>query len=248
MENWQEELVTCREIASLAERAGDHDQAIYALRRAADLLRPGSELPESTDMARARGEVCGRLGELLWDERLPEAVQAYQEAADAFSHATDEERMIVCAKKVVEGVRMLRHRPSERLDLLIARYDRDLRELAELPDSERRQAELEFKVGTVLQRRDRFADAAARYRKSLAHYRRIEGEGLGQAACHHRLGDLYNRELRNDRKALSHYRLAVALYKEHERPSEGEQMNRGLCEWHIREVRQRISRTSPAEG
>jgi tetratricopeptide (TPR) repeat protein len=263
MQNWREELATCREIAAHAESAGDHERVIRALRRAADLLRPAllsSKVPETDDSAdapdapdaaekaHARGEVCDRLGALLWEEQLPEAVQAYQEAADAFGQATDEERSVASARKVVEGVRMLRHRPLERLDLLIARYDRDLRELAEMPDSDVQLAELEFKVGTVLQRRDRFSDAAERYRKSLSHFRRVEGEELGQAACHHRLGDLYNRELLDDSQALAHYRQAVALYAQHEPASEGEQMNRGLCEWHLREVRQRLSRRAPTEG
>jgi tetratricopeptide (TPR) repeat protein len=241
MKEWRKEFDRCREIAALAERSGDFEGAVNVLRRAADLLRGFDPEAPDADRARARGEVCGKLGELLWEEHLPAAVQAFQDAADAYGQAEHTEKSVACARKVVEGVRLLRHRPAERLDLLIARFDRDLRELSEQPETEGLRAQLEFKVATVLQRRDRFREAADRYHHSLELYQSVEEGELGQAGCHHRLGDLYHRELRDDGLALSHYRRAISLYSEFEPASEGEQMNRVLCEWHIGEIERRNS-------
>ena len=236
MEDWRREFNRCRELAALAERTGDIDGAVNALRRAAELSRVDEPDEPDLDRSRACGEVCGQLGELLWQERLPEAVQAFQQAADAFGRTEDAESSVACARKVVEGVRLLRYRPGQRLDLLIAQFDRELRTLAEQPDSVQAVACLEFKVGTVLQRRDRFEAAAERYLRSLALYEHVEDSGLAQAACHHRLGDLYNRELQDRSEAAKHYRAAIALYADFEPASEGEQMNRVLCEWHLRDL------------
>lgn len=242
MNDWKRELDRCREIAALAERAGDMERVVHALRRAADTLRVDPESIPDTAREQAHGDICGRLGELLWEERLPEAIQAYQEAADAYGRTLRTELSVACARKVVEGVRLLRHRPAERLDLLIARYDRDLREMAEHPGTEMAQADLQFKVATVLQRRDRFEAAAERYQNCLGLYSRIEEGGPGSARCHHRLADLYHHELGDDKKAVAHFRRAIELYAQHEPESEGEQMNRVLCEWHLREVERRARR------
>src|SRR5262245_24667177 len=103
MEDWQRELQTCRDIAALAERSGDVDRAVDVLRRGVQLLRSFEVEAIDTDRTNAVGEVCGKLGELLWEERLPEAVQAYQEAADAFGQVDNSARSVACAKKVVEG-------------------------------------------------------------------------------------------------------------------------------------------------
>ena len=143
--------------------------------------------------------MCSHLGDLLWDSRLPEAVQFFQEAVDAYEVASHQARSTACAKRVVE-VSTLRRRPTERLDLLLTQYDRQISEIAENDDLEGVRADLQFKVATILQRRDRFAEAVERYRATLSLLRGIEGVQLLQAACHHRLGDLYHRELRDDRR------------------------------------------------
>jgi tetratricopeptide (TPR) repeat protein len=106
------------------------------------------------------------------------------------------------------------------------------------------QAELQFKVGTVLQRRDRFELAVERYRQSLTLYGQVEESELHQAACHHRIADLYHHELQDSGQARIHYRRAIALYAEHEPPSEGEQMNRVLCEWHLQEIERAAGRNA----
>jgi hypothetical protein len=243
MTDWQSEFERRRSIAALAVSAGDFENAIAALRRAVDLHRVTGDEPPTVEQSMASGEASSRLGELLWDERLPEAVQAYQDAADAFGRSEDPDRSAACARRVVEGVRLLRFRPAERLDLLIARYDTELRSLALLDETLERRAELEFKVATVLQRRDRVANAAARYARSLEAFCQLEGCELRQAACHHRLADLYNRELQDEAAALLHYEAARELYAEHEAPSEGEQMNRVLCEWQIEDIANRKPRS-----
>src|SRR5258705_10390452 len=62
-------------------------------------------------------ELSGKLGDLLAEaNRLPEAIQAYQEATDAYGNLPDAGEMAEhFARKVVAGVNELWKRPAERL-------------------------------------------------------------------------------------------------------------------------------------
>jgi tetratricopeptide (TPR) repeat protein len=219
-----------RDQGERAVRSGDLPVAIESLQRAASILAVVDNAEEPDD--RARAEVCRLLADtLMEDGRVPAAMQAYQEAADAYGRLNAEAEAHDCAQRILAGVRMLRRDPTQRLDLLIARHDRELRQLAETPGTEGERADRTFHMGTVLHRRDRFHGAEIRYRASLDLYRQAPETELKQAACHQRLADLYHHELENDERAAEHYREAIRLYGEFEPLSEGHQMNRELCEW-----------------
>jgi tetratricopeptide (TPR) repeat protein len=227
---------------SAASSETDMADAIARLRRAAALLTPPSSTAiDETDAPTAfltdeilHGRVCQRLGELLWASNcIPEAIQAFQEASDAFGRGGAELASQECARKVIEGVTALRQNPQDRLYLLIAQIERERRQLALTPESEAAQAECLFRIATILQRRDRFTAAAERYRGSLSLFERAPEAGLKHAECHHRLADLYNHELDDEALATAHYRAAASLYARFEPDSEGEQMSKTLCEWQL---------------
>jgi tetratricopeptide (TPR) repeat protein len=225
-----------QEQAERARAAGRNDEAISLLRQAVVTISTLEEGDEPED--RLHGLLSRGLAELLVEaQRVPEAMQAYQEATDAFGRAPGSEvEAQECAQKILAGVKDLWKQPQDRLLLLIAHYEREIQQLAGQPETEARQGEIAFKMATVLNRRDRFQEAGLAYRRSLELYERAPETGLQQAGCHHRLADLYHHELDDDVLATVHYRHAMALYSEFEPLSEGEQMNRTLCEWHLNEL------------
>jgi tetratricopeptide (TPR) repeat protein len=222
--------------AQSARAAGRNDKAISFLQQAVVTISTLQEDEQADD--RLHGQLSRELAELLVEEnRVPEAMQAYQEATDAFGRAPGSEAEAQeCAQKILAGVRDLWKQPQDRLLLLIAHYEREIQQLAGQSETEARQGEIAFKMATVLNRRDRFQEAGTAYRRSLELYERAPETGLQQASCHHRLADLYHHELDDDILAAVHYRHAMALYSEFEPLSEGEQMNRTLCEWHLNEL------------
>jgi tetratricopeptide (TPR) repeat protein len=226
-----EQAANWRKQGERAARSGDLAVAVESLQRAASLLAAPEEGEGPDD--RSRAEVCRLLADMLMEEgRVPAAMQAYQEAADAFGRLPGAEAEAHdCAQRILSGVRLLRRDPLQRLDLLIARYERELRQLAETPGTEMEQADLSFHTATVFHRRDRFQEAERWYRRSLDLYSNAPESHLKQSACHQRLADLYHHELGDDERAAEHYREAIALYAEYEPESEGHQMNRELCEW-----------------
>jgi len=230
------EAAEWRQRAEKACAAGDDAAAIECLRRAVSLYAALDAGEQPDDLAHA--QVCHLLADLLTVAgRLPEAVQAYQEAADAYGRVPGAEADAqTCARRIVEGVRALWQQPQERLYLLIARYERQQRQLAETPGTEAAQGDCAFQAATILHRRDRFEEAARRYAESLTLYEHAPDTGLQQAACHQRLAGLYHYELPDRCRAADHYRQAIRLYELYEPLSEGEQMNRTLCQWLLNEV------------
>lgn len=187
--------------------------------------------PHAEDLSRAHAEDCRLLaGLLLRLGRRAEAAQALQEATDAFRGLPDGAAEAgCCTREVLAVIRSMWEHPHERLYLLIARHDRELRRLAMAPDTELERARIAFRVGTILQRRDRFVEAAVRYRSALELYRRVEGAGLSVAECHLRIGGLCHHELKIQGEARRHYLAAAALYAECAPQSEDARMNHALC-------------------
>ena len=214
-------------------------KAIDALHAAVAVL--AAAVGSDPSRLRPYAVACRHLAErLVAADRIPEAAQAYQEAADAFSLLPDgDAEARQCAKAVVEGVRSLWRRPEERLLLLVTHHDREMRRLAQQPDTEHERARIAFHLGTVLQRRDRFAMAAERYAQALALLEARDGTELDKAACHQRLAGLYHHELADPRLAERHYRAAIALYSAFEPVTDGEQVERALCEELLRGLLQR---------
>ncbi|HSV72253.1 MAG TPA: tetratricopeptide repeat protein [Chthonomonadales bacterium] len=183
-------------------------------------------------LVRPHAVACHRLAErLAAADRVPEAAQAFQEAADAYARLPDgDAEARDCARAVVDRVRSLWRRPEQRLMLLVTRHDRDIRRLEQQAGSEAERARIAFHLGTILQRCDRFAIAAARYAQALSLYQAVPGADLDVAACHQRLAGLFHHELHDRESAKRHYRAAIELYRAHEPAAEGEQMERALCE------------------
>ena len=226
-------LLTALRRAETAAAAGARPEAILILQRAAAI----ATVPGSSDQARLHADLCRRLAHFLTEEdRLPEAMQALQEAVDHYGRVPGAEADAAeCAREIVAGVRRMWGRP-DRLYLLIARLDREQRQLAVRPRTESAQAELLFKTATILHRRDRFDDALERYRRALILYQTSEDAGEAQALCHHRMAGLCQYELGLPDEAESHYREAIRLYARWEAEWEGEQMNRSLCEELLRNL------------
>jgi tetratricopeptide (TPR) repeat protein len=222
--------------ADAAVARGDLTSAIEALQRCASLYAARGDDDSSLD--REQGETCRRLAILLSEAgKVPEAIQAYQEAADSFGRvpgAEDEAR--ACAREILAGVRRLWEQPRDRLYLLIARLEREERQLSLEEGSEQRRADLLFRIGTILQRRDRFSDAEPPYLQALTLYDEAAEAELKRAECHQRLAGLYHHELGRLDAAADHYEAAIRLFREHEPLSEGEQMNRALCEMLLDEL------------
>lgn len=240
------------EMPDLDPAEGSALRALWAAREACERGRPDDAVPvlqsaivalaaiQAPDPAaiRARADCCRLLAQILMDEdRVPEAMQAYQEAVDAYGRLEDGEGPArECAQQIVAGVRGLYRRPEERLNLLVARYDRELRQLAVQAGTELERAEMLLQLGTILQRRDRFAAARERYEAALALFGAGEDAPMRQALCHFRLAGLYHHELPNADLARAHYSAAIRLFTLHEPVSEGEQPNRVLCEMLLRSL------------
>lgn len=236
-----------RKLANEARQAGDVAAEIDSLRHAAALYAslhiPGEETDaEGTSIEpandRAHAEVCTRLGERLWQqERLPEAIQAYQEATDAYGRIPAAERNAAeCAQKVREGISVLRNNPKDRLYLLIATHERRQRQYAEQPGTEKQQADCAYQIASIFKRRERYTEAVERFEEALGLFRRAEDTALQQADCLRALGDLFSTPseiagtLNDPIRAFTCYKQATALYREHEPTIEGRQVNRLLCE------------------
>lgn len=175
----------------------------------------------------AHADACLLLADLLEGlDRMPEAMQALQEAADSYAGVPEgAQRAGECARRIVAGVRALWRRPSERLYLLVARHERDLRQLEARPGTEGERAERLFALGRVFQRRERWAEAAIRYREALGLFGRA-GDALGRARCHRRLADLYAYDMDDAMRARRHHRAARVLFRslgldEEGRPTHG---------------------------
>src|SRR5436190_21787909 len=107
--------------------AGDRTQAVEILQRAAARL---SAAAPSVELDRLHGDICRRLADLLLAEGRPaEAMQALQEAVDSYARVPGAESDgKECARRIVAGVRGMWRSP-DRLLLLIARLDRECRQL-----------------------------------------------------------------------------------------------------------------------
>src|SRR5258708_5759570 len=209
--------------------SGDANAEITRLRR----LLTRSQTDDNDDGAlRRSAELSGKLGDLLVEaNRLPEAILAYQEATDAFGKLPDSGELAEhFARRVVSGVNELWKRPAERLDLLLAKLEREQRQILVVGNSPMQAAEIAFKMATILHRRDRLEEAERKYLQSIALFQIAEGIEVRLAEVQMRTAGLYHYELENPQSAIPHYRAAMALFTEYEPPYEGEQMNRKLCE------------------
>jgi tetratricopeptide (TPR) repeat protein len=179
-----------------------------------------------------------RLADILAEEgRWPEAMQAYQEATDAFGRLDGhEEDAAECARRVSEGVHALRTRPQDRLYLLTARYERELRNLEAQPGTEKEQGDCVHHIATILHRCGRHRDAAARYEEALALYGRAASANLELAHTSKRLGDLFFGPLEDEVLAFRYYRRAERGFSREDELGESDWIAQEECTRRLREL------------
>jgi tetratricopeptide (TPR) repeat protein len=247
-----------QEAERLAEEAdrlranGSKQEAIAALRRAMLLYAELDRLAKAGDHDSPlphclRARICERCADWLAEaEQHAEAANIYQEASDLYGLSGGreaEEGAHRCAHKVLTCVAALRSRPHDRLYLLIAHYERQLRQLALQPGAEEAQADCCFHIAGIFQRRDRPQEAVARYQEALSLYAlapQTQTVLLACAECHHLMAGLMANTLGDLPGAARHYREAVALYTAHEPLTYGVQMSRGICVNALADVERRL--------
>jgi tetratricopeptide (TPR) repeat protein len=237
--------------------AGARPEALVALRQAvllyaaADDAEAGSAADRT--LRRARADACQRCGDCLAEcGEHAEAANVYQEATDLYRQIGDvaaEGEAAACAHKIMESVDALRARPQERLYLLIARYERQQRQLTLQSGTAAQQAQCCMQIARIFQRRERPEEAIARYREALSLYARATQAAenlLACAECHHRMATLLAHDTGDLRSAVRHYRQAIALYTAHEPPVYGVQESRTLCERALAETEAALNADGPA--
>jgi len=126
---------------------------------------------EATPLTRPRADACRRYAEALADAgRHAQAANIYQEATDLYGllgDAESQDRARECARNLLASLAALRAQPSDRLQLLIAQYERKQQQLALTLGTEMEQAECAIHVARIYQRRDRPAESVDRYYEAL---------------------------------------------------------------------------------
>ena len=218
---------------------------LYAAADTTEDLEGGD--PAGVPMWRVRAAACRLCGDYLVEAgQYPEAAAIYQEAVDLYHQIGDreaEQDARTCAHKVVEIVDSLHDHPKERLYLLIAHYERQQRQVALEPETERLQAEYSVQMARIFERRERFSEALDRYGEALDLYARAEQIPealLGCAECHHRMAAILSYSGQDLPAAAEHYREAIALYTLHEPSVFGAQTSRDFCVRALNETLRRL--------
>lgn len=227
---------TWREKARAASDRGDRPAELEALIRCVAHIALADE--DSTSTIQARGEANRRLADLLADGGdWPGAMPAYQEAADAFGRLPGfDEQARECARRIRDGVRALRLRPDDRLFILIARYERDLRNLEVQTGAEKERADCLVHIATILHRCERYNDAAVRFEEALALYCKVDETGLERARTAKMLGDIYFGPLEDDIRAFRYYRQADREFAHEEDLVEADWFARQECGRRLRDL------------
>lgn len=202
---------------------GRFDEAIALLRQAV-LLYAEMDSPKTTylflpNLREERALACETCADYLVEaERLPEAANLYQEAIDVYqtlnNHAAKAEQ---CARKAVAAINILRARPEERLQLLIARHERNRQQLAMQANTEEAQARILMEVGQICVRRERYAQARESYEEALRLLLVVAPAALPirllKGECHHQLGNLAFYRFQDLPCAEKRYRAALENFE-----------------------------------
>ncbi len=196
-------LAQARQLTAL----GRHSEACDLLQDR--LARTTDSLVRPEDL----GDLCRTLGAALTASgRAADAIQAYQEAADAYGAAPGCAALQAeCAQEVLAGVRKLRAEPQNRLTLLIARLDREVLSLRYAEGADRRRGELMQQTAEILQRRGRPQEAEPRYREAIKAFHNAPDAALAEAKCLMKLAGLCLHDLDRLDDAAAHYRAARDL-------------------------------------
>jgi tetratricopeptide (TPR) repeat protein len=243
------EAHTWRDRARAANERGDRAGELTALRQAVAHLAL-AEPEEEPDARRDHADASRRLADILADSGdWPEAMQAYQEATDAYGSIPGMDSAAgECARRIRDGVRALRQRPEDRLYLLTARYERELRNLAVQPGTDKEQGDCVFHIAAILHRRQRYREAIERFAEALALYEKSDGTESERARTAMRMGDIYFGPLEDEVRAFTQYRRAEHFFSRAEELEEPDWMARQECARRLRELATDLSDLSDIAG
>ena len=233
------------EHAALEYASGRLDSAVELVREAVVLYAAADSaaFEENAKRTLARADVCRICGAYLAEqEQYAEAANIYQQAVDQYSRLNSEEAEESarrCAGKLLECIELLKARPYDRLNLLIAQYEQRQRVFAAQPGHVVQEAECAAHIARILQRRERYEQSLLRYREALELYKKTSQEPevqLAIAECHHRMGGLLAYRLSDRMQARRHFAEAVRIYAQHEPFVYGVQESRALCERALAEL------------
>ena len=193
-------------LALYAHRNGLMSEAIDRLRDIADEIVADAAAPPRGDLFRLLGDW------LIEADRAPEAVQAYQRSTDAYVATGDDEKSRKMAAIAVQTMKTFWRKPGERLQLLVARYQQEIRDLASQEESEPERAAIAYRCAQMLYRREQYHEASVWYLESCELYEFAPDSERDQAICHHRLADLYHYDIPDFALAREHYEIAIKLY------------------------------------
>lgn len=219
-EVWAQASATYQNALSLA--AHSPSEFVDLLERATLLFAawyaalPEDTLPSANTIAYANA--LRHYGEVLMHaERYPEAARTYQRATDLFNLLGDSAAH-QCSKCVVQCVTILRRHPEQRLDLLIAHYERMIQELEIQNNSDEQQAECRLHLARILMRRDRAPNALTHLGAALKLYDQCEpnlAQQYRRAECQRRIGEVLWK-LNRRKEAVPYYQNALRLYEQFE--------------------------------
>ena len=233
------EAESCVQQAHAYDRARLDDEELAFLRRAvllyaaADAMREDST--EIGPLTRARADLCRLFADrLVSAQHHAEAATIYQEATDLYGLLEPDAKYLAgdCARRLLECISAVRDEPRERLQLLIARYERSQQQLALDPGTEAQQAECCIHIARIFQRREMPEESVVRYKEALEllSAATVSPEMLlARAECNHRIASLLVGPLNDPSSAVRHYRSAIELYRESEPFLYGFQQSLELC-------------------
>lgn len=190
-----------------------------------------------------RAEACEQCGDYLMEVgEVAEAVNLYQEAVDVFGRilgGEGEADSVRCASKTVGAIQQLNHQPKDRLQLLIIRYERQIRQLQLHAGTSLEQASLYVEVAQIFLRRERYRDSQQNFRQALRLYEMGNPDApnaWARGKCHHQLGNLSFYRFHDLDRAQRHYETACLLFRLCEDLEEYEPSRPEMCRLALEEI------------
>lgn len=199
-----------------------------------------------------RGLACETCADYLVEaEQYPEAASLFQEAVNVYqSTGNPAVKVEDCARKAVAAINALRLHPEERLQLLIARHERQRQQLALRENTEMEQASILIQIGQICVRRERYPQAHESYEEALRLLLMVSPRSLSllytQGVCHHQLGNLAFYRFKDFLSAEAHYRTALTDFEPCQELEEYDATAADMCRYTLAEVVARIESISPA--
>ncbi len=239
----------------LKHASGYLSEAIALLRQSV-LLYAEMDTPKTTylfipTLREERGLACETCADYLVEaEQRPEAANLYQEAINVYQSIHQTAKVGECARKAVAAINALRFQPEERLQLLIARHERQRQQLALQEDTEFEQADILMAIGQICVRRERYPQAQESYEEALRLLFMVVSSSLhllyAKGVCRHQLGNLAFYHFNDLSSAEAHYRAALADLKPCQELEEYSAAAADMCLYALEDVVARIKGAAPA--